>query len=124
MSDQPREKIVLNRGQDDLVFLHALTNLPLGNAMKNTHYPRDNLAFLPDCCQLANRAYQNYKTTFARGSQTTKDKIEASLDYAPVLELFDNNFYLEYLGSQLEAYKMSRNKKNTSPRQQAGGALK
>jgi hypothetical protein len=85
MSDQPTEKIVLNRGQDDLVFLHALTNLPLGKAMKNTHYRHGNLAFLPDCCQLATRAYQNYKTTFARGSQTPKDKIEALLDYAPFL---------------------------------------
>jgi hypothetical protein len=63
-------------------------------------------------------------TTFSRESQTTKDKIEASLDYAPVLELFDNNFNLDNLSSQLEAYKMSRNKKNTPPRQQAGGALK
>jgi hypothetical protein len=92
--------------------------------MKNTHYHHGNLAFLPDCCQLANRAYQNYKTTFTRGSQTTKEKLEASLDYAPDLELFDNNFYLENLASQLEAYKMSHNKKNTPPRQQAGGALK
>jgi hypothetical protein len=45
MSDQPTEKIVLNRGQDDLVFLYALTNLPLGNAMKSTHYRHGNLAF-------------------------------------------------------------------------------
>jgi hypothetical protein len=112
------------RTQVDWIFLHALTNLPLGNAMRNIYVHTGELAFPPQSRQGANRMLQNYKTTIIKGSQSTEDKIEASLDYAPVLELFEDNFYLNKLAGQLEAYKMSHSKKNTPPRHQAGGALK
>jgi hypothetical protein len=112
------------RAQDDLIFLHALTNLPLGNAMINIYFHTGELAFPPLSCQGANRMLQNYKTTIIKGSRSTEDKIEALLDYAPVLELFEDNFYINKLAGQLEAYKMSHSKKNTPPRHQAGGALK
>jgi hypothetical protein len=110
------------RAQDNLIFLHALTNLPLGNAMRNIYFHTGELAFPPQSHQGANRTLQNYKTTIIKGSRSTEDKIEASLDYAPVLELFEDNFYLNKLTRQLD--KMSRSKKNTPPRHQAVGALK
>jgi hypothetical protein len=94
------------RGQDDLIFLHALTNLPLGNAMRNTYFHTGELAFPPHSCQGANRILQNYKTTIIKGCQSTEDKIEALLDYAPVLELFEDNFYL--LTSLLDNLKLTR----------------
>jgi hypothetical protein len=118
------ERTKRERAQDDLIFLHALTNLPLGNAMRNIYFHTGELAFPPQSRQGANRTLQNYKTTIIKGSRSTEDKIEALLDYAPVLELFVDNFYLNKLAGQLEAYKMSRSKKNTPPRHQAGGALK
>ena len=118
------ERTKRERAQDDLIFLHALTNLPLGNAMRNIYFHTGELAFPPQSCQGANRTLQNYKTTIIKGSRSTEDKIEALLDYAPVLELFEDNFYLNKLAGQLEAYKMSQSKKNTPPRHQAGGALK
>jgi hypothetical protein len=112
------------RAQDNLIFLHALTILPFGNAMRNIYFHNGELAFPPQSHQGANRMLQNYKTTIIKGSRSTEDKIEASFDYAPVLELFEDNFYLNKLAGQLEAYKMSWSKKNTPPRHQAGGALK
>jgi hypothetical protein len=74
--------------QDDLVFLHALTNLPLTNVMKNTYLHNGVLAFPPGSCRLvANRCLQNYKINIRRGSRPTDSKIDALLlDYAPVLE--------------------------------------
>jgi hypothetical protein len=112
------------RAQDNLIFLHALTNLPLGNNMRNISFHTGELAFPPQSCQGANKTLQNYKTTIIKRSRSTEDKIEALLDYAPVLELFEDNFYLNKLAGQLEAYKMSCSKKNTPPRHQARGALK
>jgi hypothetical protein len=109
-------------GQIDLPA--CFDQLPLGNAMRNTYFHTGELAFPPHSCQGANRILQNYKTTIIKGSRSTEDKIEASLDCARVLELFEDNFYLNKLGGQLEAYKMSCSKKNTPPRHQAGGALK
>jgi hypothetical protein len=91
------------RAQDNLIFLHALTNLPLGNAMRNTYLHAGELAFPPHSRQDANRTLQNYKTTIIKGSRSTEDKIEALLDYAPVLELFEDNFYLNKLAGQLAA---------------------
>ncbi len=62
-----------------------------------------------ECGQVANRMYQNYKTTLKRRSAATKDRIEALLDYTQKLKPFDNNFYLDKLAKHLEAYKMSSN---------------
>jgi hypothetical protein len=112
------------RAKDNFIFLHALTNLPLGNATRNIYFHTGELAFPPQNCQSANRMLQNYKTTIIKGTRSTEDMIEASLDYAPVLELFEDNFYLNKLAGQLEAYKMSCSKKNTPPRHHTGGALK
>ena len=67
---------------------------------------------------------EHTKKALKRRSDATKDMIEVSLDYTQKLESFDDNFHLDKLAKHLEAYKMSRNKKNTPPRQQAGGALK
>jgi hypothetical protein len=116
MSNQPTEMIGLSRVQDDMVFLHALTNLPFGNAMKNTCNHNSNLAFSPDCCKLP-------KKFFERNSNTTEDTIEASLDYTQKLEPFNHNLYLDKLAKHLKAHKMHHCKNNTPPRQQAGGAL-
>ncbi len=100
--------------QDDLVFLHALTDLPLSNVMKNTYLHNGVLAFPPrPCRQVANRSFQNHKASITRGSRSTNNKIEALLlEYAPVVEHLRDNC-LDKLAEKLEAYKMSRNRKKT-----------
>ncbi len=61
MSEQPAKKIVLNNVLDDLIYLHALLNLPIGNLMKQTYFCHGEIAFPLFCRRVANSCYQNYK---------------------------------------------------------------
>ncbi len=64
-------------------------------------------------CQVANRSFQNNKKTKRKGSRSIDNKIDlvACVRLLSVLLQFWDNFYLDKLAEQLEAYKMSCNKK-------------
>jgi hypothetical protein len=113
----PNEKRTTIAGyQDELVFLHALTNLPLTNVMKNTYLHNGVLLAFPPrfCCLVANRTFQNYKLKIKRGSRSTDKRIVVLLfEFAPVFEQLWDNIYVDMLAEQLGAYKMSCNKEKT-----------
>jgi hypothetical protein len=61
MSEQPAKKIVLNNVLDDLIYLHALLNLTIGNLMKQTYFCHGEIVFPLFCRGVANSRYQTYK---------------------------------------------------------------
>jgi hypothetical protein len=61
MSEQPAKKIVLNNVLDDLIYSHALLDLPIGNLMKQTYFFHGEIEFPLFCRRVGNSHYQNYK---------------------------------------------------------------
>jgi hypothetical protein len=112
MSEQPAEKIVLNNVVDDLIYLHALLNLSIGNLMKQTYFCHGEIAFPLFCREVANSRYQNYKRDIKKKAKRTEDKIRLllSFDHTDTLSTFNLNFYLEKFVQHLKEnkIKMSR----------------
>jgi hypothetical protein len=123
MSEQSAEKIVLNNVLDDLIYLHALLDLPIGNLMKQTYFCHGEIAFPLFCCGVANSCYQNYKRDIKRKAKGTEDKIQLLLSFDHTLVSSSNlDFYLEKFVQHFEDYKIKMGhhyKKQTPTRQPA-----
>jgi hypothetical protein len=119
MSEQPAKKIVLNNVLDNLIYLHALLNLLIGNLMKQTYFCHGEIAFPLFCCGVANSRYQNYKRDIKKNAKGTEDKIRLllSFDHTNTLSSFNLNFYLEKFVQHVKEYKikMSRHYKKQIP---------
>jgi hypothetical protein len=122
MSEQPAKKIVLNNVLDNLIYMHALINLPIGNLMKQTYFCHGEIEFPLFCRRVANSHYQNYKRDIKKKAKGTEDKIRLllSFDHTDTLSPFDPNFYLEKFVQHFEDYKikMSRHCKKQTPTRQ------
>jgi hypothetical protein len=108
MSEQPAKKIVLNNVLDNLIYLHALLNLPMENLMKQTYFCHGEIAFPLFCCRVANSCYQNYTRDIKKKAKETEDKIRLllSFDHTDTLSPFDPNFYFEKFVQHFEDYKI------------------
>ncbi len=84
MSEQPAKKIVLNNVLDDLIYLHALINLTIGNLMKQTYFCHGEIAFPLFCCGVANSHYQNYKRDIKK---TPREQKIRSGSFCPLIIL-------------------------------------
>jgi hypothetical protein len=122
MSEQPAKKIGLNNVVDDLIYLHALLDLPIRNLMKQTYFCHGEIAFAFFCHGVANSCYQNYKRDNKKEAKGTDDKIWLllSFDHTNTLSTFNLNFYLEKFAQHLKEYKirMSRHYKKQTPTRQ------
>jgi hypothetical protein len=122
MSEQPARKIVLNNVLDNLIYLHALLILPIGNLMKQIYFYHGEIAFPLFCCGVASSRYQNYKRDIKTKAKGTEDKIQLllSFDHTDTLSPFDPNFYLEKFVQHFKDYKikMSRHYKKQTPTRQ------
>jgi hypothetical protein len=119
MSEQPAKKIVLNNVLDNLIYLNALLDLPIGNLMKQTYFCHGEIAFPLFCREVATSRYQNYKRDIKKKTKGTEDKIRLllSFDHTNALSPFDPNFYLEKFVQHFEDYKikMSRHYNKQTP---------
>ncbi len=94
---------------NDMIFMHALFNLPIQNLMKNTCYNGGDLAFPLACHIPANNLYQNYKRTLLKNSKTTQQRISLLLENIDLLTTFEDNYCLqELLQNNTKAKKMVR----------------
>jgi hypothetical protein len=122
MSEQSAKKIVLNNVLDDLIYLYALLDLPIGNLMKQTYFCHGEIAFPLFCHGVSNSHYQNYKRDIKRKAKGTEDKIQLllSFNHTNMVSSFNLNFYLEKFVQHFEDYKikMGRHYKNQTPTRQ------
>ena len=102
-------KIELRSVRDDLIFLHALYEMPIKQLMQITHYVGGDLAFHPACRNHAGHLYQNYRRlTLPRNSQDTQQRIKNILDnISQLLSLFEENYLLDLLTQNIETDKMN-----------------
>jgi hypothetical protein len=83
--------------RNDMIFMHALFNLPIQNLMRHTCYIGGDLAFPLACCTRANNLYQSYKTTLLKNSKTTQQRIRLLLEDIDLLTTFEDSHFLQVL---------------------------
>jgi hypothetical protein len=119
---EPAKKIVLNNVLDDMIYLHALIDLPIGNLMKQTYFCHGEIAFPLFCHGVANSCYQNYKRDIKKKAKGTEDKIRLllSFDHTNTLSTFNLNFYINKFVQHFNEYKIkvSRHYKKQTPTRQ------
>jgi hypothetical protein len=93
---------------DDMIFMHALFDLPIQNLMRHTCYIGGDLAFPLTCCTHANNLYQSSKRTIVKNSKTTQQRISCLLEDIDLLTKFEDNHFLQLLLQNIEAKKMVR----------------
>jgi hypothetical protein len=94
--------------RDDMIFMHALFNLPIGNLMRHTCHIGADLAFPLNCCTRANNLYQTSKRTLGKNSKTTQQRISCLLEDIDVLTTFEDNHSLQLLLQNIKAKKVVR----------------
>ncbi len=92
--------------RNDMIFMHALFILPIGNLMRHTCYIGGDLAFPLNCCTRANNLYQSCKRTLVKNSKTTHQRISCLLEDIELLTTFEDNHFLQLLLQNIEAKKM------------------
>ena len=96
--------------RDDVIFLHAMYDMPIKQLMQITHYVGGDLAFQPACRHHAGHLYQNYRRlTLPRNSQDKQQRIKNIIDNINhLLSLFEENYLLDLLTQNIETDKMNR----------------
>jgi hypothetical protein len=79
---------------DDIIFMHALFNIPIQNLMQNTCYIGGDLAISLACHTRANNFYQNYKRTLLKNSKTTQQKTSLLFENINLLTTFEDTYCL------------------------------
>ena len=112
MFQQPQNniKIELRSVHHDLIFLHAMYEMPIKQLMQITHHVGGDLAFHPACRNDAGHLHQNYRRlTIPRNSQDTQQRIKNILDNINhSLSLFEENYLPDLLTQNIEADNMNR----------------
>ena len=112
MFKQPQNyiRIELRSVRDDLIFLHALYEMPIKQLMQITHYVGGDLAFHPACPHRPGLLYQNYRrNTLPFDSKATQQRIKNILDNINhLLSWFEKNHLLDLLTQNIETDNMNR----------------
>ena len=89
--------------RDDVIFLHAMYDMPIKQLMQITHYVGGDLAFPPACRLHATNLYQNYR----RKTHPLTPKTHSKGSKIFLITLLEN-YLLDLLTQNIEAGKMSR----------------
>jgi hypothetical protein len=92
---------------NDMIFMHALFDLPIQNLMGHTCYIGGDLAFPLTCRTHANNVYQSSRRTIVKNSKTTQQRISCLLEDIDLLTTFEDNHFLQLLLQNIEVNKWS-----------------